>query len=289
MQIKKQEEKFTETQGKYNSELPPIEAYLLGRRITFMTLPTIIKAIHTACTEGKKITVANYNVHAFNLSMQIPWFYAFLQSAEITHCDGFGILKSLQYMGLNLPSQYRVSYTDLMPALLEHCNREHLSVFLLGSKPQYLDMALERLRRQYPNTDFDGHHGYFDKESADQNKAVIQQINQMNPNVLIVGLGMPLQESWVCNHRDRLNANAILVGGAVIDRLAGVVSDCPKLISDVGLEWLYRLYREPKRLAARYLFGNSAFLLHLALARSYSDSKSVLKINQTPSISNLTQ
>ena len=287
MQIKNQLEKSTETQRNDNSELPPVEAYLLGRRITFMTLPTIIKAIHAACIEKRKITVANYNVHAFNLSMQIPWFYAFLQSADITHCDGFGILKSLQYMGLKLPSQYRVSYTDLMPELLEHCNREHFSVFLLGSKPQYLDMALDRLGKQYPNINFAGHHGYFDKESADQNKTVIQQVNRMNPNVLIIGLGMPLQENWVCQHRDRLNANAILIGGAVIDRLAGAVSDCPKLISDVGLEWLYRLYREPKRLAARYLFGNSAFLLHLALARSYSDPKSILKINQTPSISNL--
>ncbi len=103
-------------------ELPSLNVYLLGRRITCMTLPTIIQAIHNACIEKRKITVANYNVHSFNLSMQLPWFYDFLQSAEVAHCDGFGILKGLQYMGLNLPIQYRVSYTILMPELLRHCH-----------------------------------------------------------------------------------------------------------------------------------------------------------------------
>ncbi|MBW4609708.1 MAG: WecB/TagA/CpsF family glycosyltransferase [Hassallia sp. WJT32-NPBG1] len=277
MKINNQVKKPTKKQSDYNlEELPAIKASLLGRRITCMTLPTIIKAIHAACIERRKITVAHYNVHGFNLSMQLPWFYDFLQSADIAHCDGSGILKALRYMGLNLPIQYRVSYTSLMPELLKHCNQEHFSIFLLGSKPQYLEAALDRLRRQYPNINFAGQHGYFDQEAAYQNEAVIEQINLMRPNILIVGMGMPIQENWIRQHCSRLNVNAILAGGAVIDRLAGVVSDCPTFITNMGLEWLYRLYREPKRLAARYLLGNSAFLLHLALAKSYSNPKSFL-------------
>lgn len=250
--------------------LPSLNVTLLARRITCMTVPAIVEAIHTACIQGRRITVANYNVHSFNLSMLLPWFYNFLQSAEITHCDSTGILKALQFMGLNLPMEYRASYTALMPELLNHCNEHGFSIFLLGSKPQNLKTAIEQLKRQYPKITLAGHHGYFAIEDPEANEAVIEQINLAKPNILVVGMGMPLQENWIRLHRSRLKVNAIMAGGAVIDRLAGIVSDCPAFLSDMGLEWLYRLCREPKRLAVRYLLGNPAFVLLLALAKFYA-------------------
>jgi N-acetylglucosaminyldiphosphoundecaprenol N-acetyl-beta-D-mannosaminyltransferase len=253
-----------------SESLATMSVHLIERRITCITASTLIEAISRACVERRKITVAHYNVHGFNLSMQIPWFYNFLQSADIVHCDGSGILKALSYMGLKLPTEYRVSYTALMPKLLEHCNQQHFSIFLLGSKPQYLELALERLRKQYPNSTFDGHHGYFSPDDPNQNELVIQQINLAKPHILIVGMGMPIQENWIQKHRSRLNVNVIMPGGAVIDRLAGVVSECPTFISNLSLEWLYRLCREPKRLAARYLLGNPAFIFHVALAKFYA-------------------
>ncbi|WP_088240428.1 WecB/TagA/CpsF family glycosyltransferase [Calothrix rhizosoleniae] len=242
-------------------ELPNLSVNLLERRITCMTVPAIVEAVHTACVTGQKITLANYNVHSFNLSMQLPWFYEFLQNSEIAHCDSVGIIKAIGYMGLDLPIEYRASYTLLMPKILEKCNEKGLSVFLLGAKPEVLDTAIKRLKQQYPRVNFSGHHGYFEKGDTKQNEAIIKQINQANPNVLIVGMGMPIQEKWVSQHRSSLHVNAIMLGGAIIDRLAGVVSDCPRLISNVGLEWLYRLSQEPKRLAVRYLLGNPAFVL----------------------------
>ena len=255
----------------YNLErLPSLNVHMLARRITFMTVAAILEAIHTACVEKRKITVANYNVHSFNLSMQLPWFYNFLQTAEIAHCDSVGILKALGYMGLKLPLDYRASYTLLMPKLLEQCNQHGFSIFLLGSKPQYLEAALERMREQYPNIGWAGHHGYFAMEDPEQNEAVIEQINQVKPHILVVGMGMPIQENWIRLHRSRLNVNVFMPGGAIIDRLAGVVSDCPEFISNLGSEWLYRLWREPKRLAARYLLGNPAFVLQMALAKFYA-------------------
>ncbi|HEY9614266.1 WecB/TagA/CpsF family glycosyltransferase [Allocoleopsis sp.] len=259
--------------------LPSLNVHLLSRRITCMPVPAIVEAIHRACVQERKITVANYNVHSFNLSMLLPWFYNFLQSAEITHCDSTGILKALEFMGLKLPLDYRASYTALMPELLKHCNKQGFSIFLLGSKPEYLEAALDKLRSKYPNIRSDGHHGYFDIENLEQNEAVIQKINRANPNILIVGMGMPLQENWIRLHRSRLNVNVIMPGGAVIDRLAGIVSDCPAFLSQWGLEWLYRLCREPKRLAVRYLLGNPAFVLLLALAKFYA---SPLEVEEQP-------
>ena len=235
-----------------------------------MTVSAIVDAIHTACIEGTKLTVANFNVHSFNLSMQIPWFYDFLQTSEIAHCDSAGILKAIQWMGLDLPLNYRASYTLLMPQLLTHCNQHGFSVFLLGAKPERLQAAIARLQAQYPNIDVQGHHGYFDLDNPQQNDEVVRQINQAKSKILVVGMGMPIQENWIRLNRDRLNVNVIMPGGAIIDRLAGIVPDCPTFLSNMGLEWLYRLLREPKRLGIRYLIGNPAFLLHIVLAKAYS-------------------
>lgn len=255
------------THSEESETLPNLEVCLLGRRITCMTAPAIIKAIHKACVENKQFTVAHYNVHGFNLSMQLPWFYNFLQSVDIVHCDSIGILKALRYMGLNLPIQYRVSYSILLPQLLELCNRNHFSLYLLGSHPDHLTQALQRVQELYPNIRLSGHDGYFKPQDAAANDAVIAHINQFQPQVLLVGMGMPRQENWVRLNRHRLDANTILTCGAAIDRMAGVVPDCPKVLSNVGLEWMYRLWREPKRLAARYLLGNPAFLLQIMLAK----------------------
>ncbi len=249
------------------SDDPSLNIHLLGRKITCLTIDAIQEAIALSCKRQQQITVANYNVHAFNLSLQLPWFHSFLEQSEITHCDGIGIIKALQFLGLEVPLQYRVSYTDLMPELLNQCDRQGWSVFLLGTKATHIEAAITNLEKDYPNAKFAGHHGYFSVTDQAENDSIIDQINTFRPNILIVGMGMPVQESWVQLYRDRLKANAILVGGAVIDRLAGVVIDCPAWISKLGLEWLYRFVREPKRLAARYLIGNPAFLLQIALAK----------------------
>lgn len=260
-----------------------LSVYLLERRIDCMSISSIVEAIHKACIEGKKITVANYNIHSFNLSMQLPWYYEFLQSAEIANCDSVGILKAIGYMGLDLPLDYRTSYTLLMPEILQSCNQKRLSVFLLGGKPEYLQTALDNLKLKYPKVRFAGHHGYFDKRDPQANQEAIAQINQFKPNVLVVGMGMPIQEQWVQQHRHRLQVNAIMLGGAIIDRMAGTVPDCPHILSNAGFEWFYRFCREPKRLAARYLLGNPAFALHIALAMF---NKTSLRVELTPKLEN---
>jgi len=250
-----------------NTHYPNRSVHLLGRRLTLMTVPAIVEAIGDAIAQNRKITIGHYNVHGFNLSMQLPWFHSFLQAADIAHCDGMGIIKALSFLGMDLPRQYRVSYSLLMPALLDECDRKRLKLFLLGSKPDSLTSALDNLRQQYPNADFAGQHGYFPRDCAQANARVIEAINAAQPDILLVGMGMPIQEEWVLHHREQLKVNAILVGGAVIDRLAGQVSDCPAILSNSGLEWTYRLLREPHRLGARYLLGNPAFLCQILLAK----------------------
>lgn len=262
------------TLHKNSKNLPPNYAYLLGRKITCITSDSLLNYIHKACAERKKIIVANYNIHSFNMSIQYSWFYEFLKSADIAHCDGLGIIYALRFMGYQIPEDYRVSYSVLMPKLLERCNENRLSVYLLGTKNRNMQMALENISQMYPDIRISGHHGYFPLNDQSANQKIISEINEFKPNILIVGMGMPIQEYWVQQYQKQLEVNAILLGGAAIDRLAGVVPECPKILSKNGLEWLYRLVREPKRLMTRYALGNPAFLLQVALAKSVSASVS---------------
>ncbi|MGA7952683.1 MAG: WecB/TagA/CpsF family glycosyltransferase [Gloeobacterales cyanobacterium] len=246
----------------------------------------MLEAILRSCEENRKIIVSSYNVNSFNHSMLLPWFYEFQQQTDITLCDSMGILGTIRSMGLKLPKNYRVSYTLLMPKLFEMANRYGLSIFLLGAQPKNLQAALQRQKEYYPNIQLMGHHGYFSPEDKEQNAAVIHRINRAKPQILIVGMGCPIQEKWLHLNQQKLDVNTIMPGGAVIDRLAGIVPDCPNLLSDISLEWFYRLCREPRRMAHRYLLGNPAFLLLIMLAKASMRSTDLLKF-QPLSISDL--
>lgn len=253
-------------------DLPVVSHYLLGRRVTCITNNSLIELIYNSCKKRKKIIIANYNIHSFNMSIQHSWYYKFIQDADITHCDGLGIIYALRFMGHKIPIDYRVSYSALMPELLKSCNDNCFSIYLLGTKEQNLNNAIENIQKDYTNIRIKGHHGYFPLNDRESNQKIVAEINEFNPNILIVGMGMPLQEYWVQQHQEQLKVNSILLGGAVIDRLAGEVPECPEFLSKNGLEWLYRLIREPKRLVTRYALGNSAFFLQLTLAKSMKTS-----------------
>lgn len=262
-----------------------VSVSLLGRRITCLTAAAIVEAIDRACLDNRRLVIAHYNVHSFNLSMQLPWFYEFLQAAEIAHCDGLGILKAIRWIsGVTLPSSYRVSYSILMPQLLEHCHQKGLSLFLLGAQPTILQQALQNLHQDYPDIPLAGHHGYFSPQDPQQNEAVVEQINRIKPQIMVVGMGNPRQEAWIHQNKHRLDVNVLMAGGAIIDRLAGTVSECPQLLSNLGLEWMYRLCREPRRLAVRYLLGNPAFVLHIFLAKFLAPPQDILDLNPLRSL-----
>lgn len=104
---------------KYDSNwLNFFSVYLLNRRVDLVTTDMVIEAICKSCIEKVKIIVSNYNVHAFNLSMLLPQFFMFQQNADITVCDGMGMLKGLELMGISVSSKYKVPLTLMVPKLL---------------------------------------------------------------------------------------------------------------------------------------------------------------------------
>jgi N-acetylglucosaminyldiphosphoundecaprenol N-acetyl-beta-D-mannosaminyltransferase len=124
------------------------------------------------------------------------------------------------------------------------------------------DKAAACLIERFPDLHIVGiHHGYFDKApGSPENEAVIQQINDVQPNILVIGFGMPLQEQWLMRNWERIEANVALTGGAVFDYVSGQLRRGPRWMTDHNMEWLARLIIEPRRLWRRYLIGNPLFL-----------------------------
>jgi N-acetylglucosaminyldiphosphoundecaprenol N-acetyl-beta-D-mannosaminyltransferase len=153
--------------------------------------------------------------------------------------------------------------------LAELSEREQWTMYFLGAKPGIAENAALRLRNRYPNLRIVGtRHGYFDKTPASpENESVVQDINRVAPNILLVAFGMPLQEHWLMENWENINADIALTGGAALDYVSGRLRRAPRWMTDSGLEWLGRLLIEPSRLWKRYLLGNPAFLWKVILQR----------------------
>ena len=151
-----------------------------------------------------------------------------------------------------------------MEQLCESASRFGWRIYFLGAKPGVAHRAADRLISRYPRLQIDTHHGHFDKMAdSRENRLVVDQINEFRPQILILGFGMPLQEKWILENRDKLNVNIAFSVGALFDYLSGDLPRAPRWMTDNGLEWLSRLVIEPRRLWKRYLFGNPLFFWRL--------------------------
>jgi N-acetylglucosaminyldiphosphoundecaprenol N-acetyl-beta-D-mannosaminyltransferase len=157
----------------------------------------------------------------------------------------------------------RITYADWTWQFAEYASTHGLSWYLLGGVPGRAEAAALAIRDRFPSLRIVGaEHGYFDKDflSADS-QALRERINSASPDVLIVGFGMPVQEIWIDDNWDELKVPIALAGGAVFDYVAGVTPRAPKWLRSIGMEWLGRLWFEPRRLWRRYVFGLPQFVL----------------------------
>lgn len=240
---------------------------LLGVTINTLTVDQVIDFItHTVRLNGKAI-IAYINVHAVNLAQDIPWFKDFLNLADLTYCDGFGIKWGARFLGAEIPERF--TPPDWIPKLAQKCAQNGLSLYFLGARPGIAEQAASQILETHPDLNIVGvQHGYFDKtHQQPENDAVIRKINQSKPDILVIGFGMPLQESWIKENWGQIDAKVVLTVGALFDYLAGDIHRAPQWMTDHGFEWLGRLIYEPGRLWRRYLVGNPRFMFNIIRER----------------------
>lgn len=183
-------------------------------------------------------------------------FYQVYQKADYRVCDS-QILLFLSRL-LNAPIREKITGSDLLPAFCHHFkDDEEVRVFLLGGPLSIPGKAQNALNKKAGRQIIVGSHCPsfgFEKDEAECQE-LVDMINQSGANVLAIGVGAPKQEKWMFKYKDQLkNIRTALAIGAALQFEAGTVTRAPRWVSDVGLEWLYRVLQEPKRLWKRYLF-----------------------------------
>ncbi len=227
----------------------------------------ITRLVRRGRESGVREPVLNVNAHCLNLAYRDTELRRTLNDAPIVFCDGAGVVLGARLLGLPRPD--RITYAEWMWSLAGLAAREGLSLYLLGSGPGVAEEAARRLQLRHPALEIAGaEHGYFDKRpGSGENEAVLARISAADPDVLVVGFGMPLQERWLAANRDHLGSGVALAGGAVFDYVSGRARRGPRLLTDNGLEWLARLLLEPRRLWRRYVIGNPLFVARVLRER----------------------
>ncbi len=166
-----------------------------------------------------------------------------LNSADLATADGAGVVIASKILGD--PLEERVAGFDLISQLFKEFAAENINFYFLGGKPGIVDQAVVNLKEKYPEINIRGfHHGYLDRESQ-QN--VISEINSKNIDLLLVGMGVPLQERFLDNNLEKLKVGTAITVGGSFDVLAGEVNRAPLWMQQASLEWFYRLLQEPAR------------------------------------------
>ena len=240
---------------------------VLGVGVDPVSVAELQARILSIVRERGHALVLHVNAHALNLCYRDPGLRSFFDSAPVVFCDGAGVMLAARILGRHLPE--RITYADWMWRFASFAEEKDLSLFLLGARPGVAERAADKLLARYPNLKVTGvHHGYFDcTAGAPENEALLDEINAVRPDVLLVGFGMPLQERWLMQNWDRIDARVALTGGAVFDYVSGELRRGPRILTDYGFEWLARLLIEPGRLWRRYVLGNPIFLLRVLKQR----------------------
>lgn len=226
--------------------------------VDIINLPTLLLKLLTWSKDTKGRYICVSNVHMCMEVTQKNDFAKVVNHADMVVADGKPIYWALRWFGYQHATHIRG--LDLTEAVLAFAEKHHLKIGFYGGSQVVIDTIKKVAATQYPKLNLSyAFSPPYRLLSDDENKQIIEDINQQQVDILLVGLGCPKQEQWMKQHHQQLGATLIGVG-AVFDFLAGTKKIAPKWMQTAGLEWFYRLCQEPKRLAFRYLSTNPLYL-----------------------------
>ena len=232
------------------------------------------KAELASLPEGK-LLINTVNAHSFNTAKKDQLFADALTNGDVLIPDGVSIVKACKWIKAKSQPKERIAGWDLFSFEMEKLERESEElrtkseeskiVMFMGSSQKVLDLIVKRAAVDYPHLKVVTYSPPYKPEFSDEdNKAIIDAINAANPDLLWIGMTAPKQEKWTCSHWNELNIHChVGTIGAVFDFFAGTVERAPIWWQEHGLEWLYRLIKEPKRMWRRYIIGNTLFLWNM--------------------------
>lgn len=226
------------------------------------------KAELAALPEGK-LLINTINAHSYNTARKDGLFAEALSNGDVLIPDGVSIVKACRWIKAKSQPKERIAGWDLFSFEMENLERKQCgmlnTVMFMGSSQKVLDLIVKRAAKVYPHLKVVTYSPPYKPEfSKEDNKAIIDAINAADPDLLWIGMTAPKQEKWTFSHWNELNIHChVGTIGAVFDFFAGTVERAPMWWQRHGLEWLYRLLKEPKRMWRRYIIGNALFLFNV--------------------------
>lgn len=218
--------------------------------------------------EGK-LLINTINAHSYNTAQKDVMFAEALTNGDALIPDGASIVKACRWIKAKSQPKERIAGWDLFVHEMERVNKENegakKKVMFLGSSNNVLALIKARAEKDYPNIEVITFSPPYKPVFSDEdNRMMIESINNTKPDLLWIGMTAPKQEKWAYAHWNELNINChVGTIGAVFDFYAGTIQRAPMWWQEHSLEWLYRLLKEPKRMWRRYLIGNILFLWNI--------------------------
>ena len=231
---------------------------VLNLMVDLCDYDTAIARIDRLARAGDGGYVCVSNVHGAIEAEDDPGYARLVNDADIVVPDGTPLVWMQRLQGSRDATQVRGP--SLMPMLMKHAEAENLKVGFIGGLPEVLERMLARAGDEFPRLNIAYKYSPpFRVLSEDDEAGITREINEAGVQILFVGLGCPKQERWMAANRGAINA--VMIGvGAAFDLYAGHLREAPRWISRLGMEWMFRLVQEPRRLFSRYLLVNPRFV-----------------------------
>ena len=183
-----------------------------------------------------------------------------VNDSDLINIDGMGIIYGANFLNLDVKKEHKVSGIDLFYSLINLSKNKGYKIFLLGASEEAIKLTNDNLLSKYPNLKIAGyHHGYFWNDE----EKIVQKIKSSGSQLLFVAITSPKKENFINKWKKDLNVNFVMGVGGTFDIVAGKIKRAPVWMQNNGLEWVYRIIQEPKRMWKRYLVTNTKYLFFL--------------------------
>ena len=228
---------------------------LFGIPVQAATLSQALDGVHAAISKRKSLHIGVVNAAKIVNMKRNPKLQEALRNADVIYADGMSVVWASRFLGKPIPE--RIAGIDLMTGILDRGRQHHYRIYCLGAKQHVVEEVCERFNSDYPGVVIVGwRDGYF---SPDEEESVATAIRDARPDVLLVAIASPKKEQFMARWAEHMNVPVLHGVGGAFDIVAGNVMRAPESWQRLGLEWLYRIKQEPRRLWKRYLVTNTLF------------------------------
>lgn len=229
---------------------------LLDTYVDNLSMEETVETVDEFICHGQPLHLMGVNADKINMLRKNMRLKKIINTCDVINADGVSVVWASRFLGL--PLKERVAGIDLMEQLVCRAEKKEYTVFFLGAKQRVVEKTVEVMKDKYPNLKIAGfRNGYFTKNDWD---SVAEQIKDSKAQLVFVGITSPLKE-YLVDYLQKAGINCVFMGvGGSFDVISGDIPRAPRWVQNIGMEWMFRVIQEPRRLWKRYLTGNIIFI-----------------------------